>query len=169
MRNTVIIALSLVSLPAWTAEEGGSGGSTSSSDLKAMLDALPTIETVPAPEEQAPPEDDPLSTTRSDAYTAYAVQVERTVLAQWDPKKKLLKSQPTAVAKLIVKVDDSGQFVGVSLLESSGDDAFNKEALRAVREAARVDAPPPPEVASDLKKGVVVDFVAGSKLALKGG
>ena len=165
MSVSTIVLVSALTASAPYADDNG-GTQNPPPDLTAMLNSIPDIDAdAAAPEEQAP-EDDPLARGSSDAFSQYGKAVEVAVLKHWDPSKKLVKSQPTAVAKLIVKLDASGAITSVGLLESSGDGSFNKSALDAIKKTAKVDAPSP-SFAEALAKGVVVTFEARSKLVVK--
>ena len=162
--STIVLVSALVASAPYAEDDGGT--QSPPPDLTALLNSIPDINAEPAaPEEQAP-EDDPLARDAGDAFAAYGKTVERAILEHWDPSKKLVKSQPTAVAKLIVKLDASGAITSVGLLESSGDGSFNKSALDAIKKTAKVDAPSP-AFAGSLEKGVIVTFEARSKLVVK--
>jgi TonB family protein len=142
MSVSMIVLVSALS--AAYAEDDGASQSPPP-DLTAMLNSLPEVKAEPAATEK---------------------NVEASILKHWEPSKKLVKSQPTAVAKLMVTLDASGAIKSVGLLESSGDAAFNKSALDAIKKTAKVDAPPP-QITTALSKGVVVTFEARSKLVVK--
>ena len=135
-------------------------------DLTAMLNSLPEVKAEPAAADVKAPEDDPLARDAGDMFADYGKTVQASILKNWDPSKKLVKAQPSAVAKLIVSLDASGAIKSVGLLESSGDAAFNKSALDAIKKTSKVQAPPP-QITSSLAKGVVVTFEAHSKLVVK--
>jgi TonB family protein len=164
MSVSTVVLISALTASAPYADEGGS--QTPPPDLTAMLNSIPEINAEPAAPGETAPEDDPLARDAGDAYADYGKSVEAAILQHWDPSKKLVKSQPTAVAKLIVKLDASGAITSVGLLESSGDSAFNKSALDAIKKTSKVDAPSP-AFAGSLEKGVVVTFEARSKLVVK--
>ena len=165
MSVSTIVLVSALTAGAPYAEDA-SGTQSPPPDLTAMLNSLPEVKAEPAATEEKAPEDDPLARDSGDAFADYGKNVEASILKHWEPSKKLVKSQPTAVAKLMVTLDASGAIKSVGLLESSGDAAFNKSALDAIKKTAKVDAPPP-EIASALTKGVVVTFEARSKLVVK--
>ncbi len=165
MSVSTIVLVSALTAGAPYAEDDG-GAQNPPPDLTALLNSIPEIRSEPAAPEEKAPEDDPLARGASDAMAAYGKAVESAVLEHWDPSKKLVKSQPTAVAKLIVKLDASGTITSVGLLESSGDDSFNKSALEAIKKTAKIAAPSP-EVTASLEKGVIVTFEARSKLVVK--
>jgi TonB family protein len=159
----IVLVSALTSAPY---AEDASAGQSASPDLTAMLNSLPEVKAEPAAAEEKAPEDDPLARDAGDLFADYGKAVEASILSHWDPSKKLVKSQPTAVAKLLVKLDAGGAIQSVGLLESSGDAAFNKSALDAVKKTAKVDAPSP-EISGSLAKGVIVTFEARSKLVVK--
>jgi TonB family protein len=165
MSVSIIVLVSALTASAPYAEDVG-GTQSAPPDLTAMLNSLPEVKAEPAAMDDKAPEDDPLARDAGDAFADYGKAVEASILTHWDPSKKLVKSQPTAVAKLLVSLDGSGAIKSVGLLESSGDDAFNKSALDAIKKTAKVDAPAP-EIAGALAKGVVVTFEARSKLVVK--
>jgi TonB family protein len=163
MSVSMIVLVSALS--AAYAEDDGASQSPPP-DLTAMLNSLPEVKAEPAATEEKAPEDDPLARDSGDAFADYGKNVEASILKHWEPSKKLVKSQPTAVAKLMVTLDASGAIKSVGLLESSGDAAFNKSALDAIKKTAKVDAPPA-QITTALSKGVVVTFEARSKLVVK--
>ena len=165
MSLSTIVLVSALTASAPYAEDA-EGTQSPPPDLTAMLNSLPEINTQPAAAEEKAPEDDPLARDAGDAFADYGKAVQASILKHWDPSKKLVKSQPTAVAKLLVSLDASGAIKSVGLMESSGDDAFNKSALEAIKKTAKVDAPPP-EITPALAKGVLVTFEARSKLVVK--
>jgi len=165
MSVSTIVLVSALTAGAPYAEDAG-GTQSPPPDLTAMLNSLPEVKAEAAATEEKAPEDDPLARDSGDAFADYGKTVEASILKHWDPSKKLVKSQPTAVAKLILSLDASGAIKSVGLLESSGDAAFNKSALDAIKKTSKVDAPPP-EITSALTKGVVVTFEARSKLVVK--
>src|SRR4029453_2756309 len=101
--------------------EDTEGAQSASPDLTAMLNSLPEVKAEAAATEEKAPEDDPLARDAGDAFADYGKTVEASILKHWDPSKKLVKSQPTAVAKLILSLDASGAIKSVGLLESTGD------------------------------------------------
>jgi TonB family protein len=165
MSVSTIVLVSALTASAPYAEDS-QGTQNASPDLTAMLNSLPEVKTEAASPEVKAPEDDPLARDAGDAFADYGKAVEASILQHWDPSKKLVKSQPTAVAKLMVTLDATGAIKSVGLLESSGDDAFNKSALEAIKKTSKVDAPPA-GISSALAKGVVVTFEARSKLVVK--
>jgi TonB family protein len=162
--STIVLVSALTASAPYAEDDGGT--QSPPPDLTALLNSIPEINTAPAAPEEKAPEDDPLARDAGDAFADYGKAVEVAILKHWDPSKKLVKSQPTAVAKLIVKLDAAGAITSVGLLESSGDDSFNKSALEAIKKTAKVDAPSP-EITGTLEKGVVVTFEARSKLVVK--
>lgn len=165
MSVSTIVLVSALTASAPYAEDAGATQSPPP-DLTALLNSIPDIEAQPAAPEETAPEDDPLARDAGDSFADYGKAVEASILSHWDPSKKLVKSQPTAVAKLLVTIDSSGAIKSVGLLESSGDAAFNKSALDAIKKTAKVDAPAP-EIIGSLSKGVLVTFEARSKLVVK--
>jgi TonB family protein len=164
MSVSMIVLVSALASAPYAEDDGGT--QSPPPDLTAMLNSLPEVKAEPAATEEKAPENDPLARDTGDAFADYGKNVEASILEHWDPAKKLVKSQPTAVAKLMVTLDASGAIKSVGLLESSGDAAFNKSALDAIKKTAKVDAPPP-QITSALAKGVVVTFEARSKLVVK--
>jgi TonB family protein len=164
MSVSVLVLVSVLVGRAAAQDDGGT--QAASPDLTALLNSIPDIDTEPAAPEEKPAEDDPLARDSGDAFADYGKAVQAVILGHWDPSKKTVKSQPTAVAKLIVKLDGSGAITSVGLLESSGDDAFNRSALDAIKKTAKVAAPSP-SISTPLEKGVVVTFEARSKLLVK--
>jgi len=162
--STIVLVSALVASAPYADDAGGA--QSQSPDLTALLNSLPEVKAEAAAPEEKAPEDDPLARDAGDAFADYGKAVQASILSHWDPSKKLVKSQPTAVAKLLVKVASTGTITSVGLLESSGDDSFNKSALDAIKKTAKVDAPAP-EITSSLEKGVLVTFEARSKLVVK--
>ena len=164
MSVSMIVLVSALTGAPYAEDDGGT--QSPPPDLTAMLNSLPEVKAEPAATEEKAPEDDPLARDSGDAFADYGKTVEASILKHWEPSKKLVKSQPTAVAKLMVTLDASGAIKSVGLLESSGDAAFNKSALDAIKKTSKVDAPPP-QITTALSKGVVVTFEARSKLVVK--
>ena len=67
------------------------------------------------------------------SYTTY---IQQRIIANWT---RPLSARRNMEVILVVKLVPTGQVVGVSVLKSSGDDAFDLSALQAVKKVGRFD------------------------------
>ena len=126
-------------------------------DLDKMLNAIPDVPNAEEPEEEADAEPE---VSEEAVLPAYVKAVRNAVLEQWQPKAKIIKKNPKAKAQFLVKLDINGTRTGVAAVELSKVKAFDQSVLDAI--VVATFPPPPPQILSDVERGVVVTITARS-------
>lgn len=155
MRTVVVPLCLLLATPALAQEGGGSG------DLQKLLDNLPTIE-----QKEAPPPEAPKSEEEEVGMSmpTYVAEVRKAVLASWNPSPKLIEKNPRLTCQMLVKIGEDGSVGDVVMVQSSGNKKFDKSAGDAALATTSVLAPPD-SLRGMAAQGVLVNFVAATKLA----
>jgi|GEM_PF-4245408 len=124
-------------------------------DLNKLLDDIPEV---PNAEKEVEEKDAAPPPEAEAALPAYVKSVRRAVVAEWQPKAKIIKKNPKAKARFLVKIDINGQMTGVSAVDLSGIKAYDQSVLDAIANAT-FEAPPP-HILSDVERGVVITIPA---------
>ena len=124
-------------------------------DLDKLLDGIPDIPNAEQAEEEASAEPE---IEQEASLPAYVKAVRRAVLDQWEPKAKTIKKNPKAKAQFLVKLDINGQRTGLAAVELSDVKSFDQSVYQAI--VAATFPPPPPQILSDVERGVVVTVTA---------
>lgn len=139
------VTCALLAAPAAWAED----------DLDKLLDAIPDV---PNAEKEVEEADDSPPPEAEAALPAYVKSVRRSVIDAWEPKAKIIKKNPKAKAQFMIKLDLSGTMTGVSVVNLSGNKAYDQSVLNAIANAT-FEAPPP-HILTDVERGVVVTIPA---------
>jgi len=108
------------------------------------LDALADASFLEAMQDEASELADQTQTADSDAVAqSYRVGIYQTVVANWSRPPSARNGMQ---AKLRVELVPTGDVVAVSVLESSGNSAFDRSAEAAVRKARRFEVPKEPDL-----------------------
>ena len=126
-------------------------------DLGKLLDELPEI---PNAEKQEDPEDAAPPPEAEASLPVYIKSVRAAVIAQWQPKPKVIKKNPKAKVQFLVKIDINGEMTAVAPVELSGVKSFDQSVLDAI--ANTTFPAPPAHILSDVERGVVVKVGARS-------
>ena len=119
-------------------------------DLDKILDDIPEI---PNAEKEAPDEAAP-APIEEDSLPAYIKSVRKAVIAEWQPKAKVIKKNPKARAQFLIKLNAEGQMASVSAIDLSGVKAFDQSVLDAIYNTTF--PAPPPHILTEIERGVVV-------------
>jgi colicin import membrane protein len=94
---------------------------------------------------------------RDPGFASYQGQVRSKIVREWIRTTAGGESEPLR-ARILVRINASGNVISRSLAKSSGDASFDNSALRAVDRASPLPPPPPGIQAEALTEGFVVDF-----------
>jgi TonB family protein len=124
-------------------------------DLNKLLNDIPDV---PNAEKEVKPEEAAPVAEEEAALPAYVKSVRSSVIAAWQPKAKIIKKNPKAKARFLIKIDGNGQMTGVSVVDLSGIKAYDQSVLDAIANAT-FEAPPA-HILTDVERGVVVTISA---------
>jgi hypothetical protein len=124
-------------------------------DLDKLLDGIPDIPNAEQNDEEDAAEQE---VEQEASLPAYVKAVRRAVLEQWEPKAKTIKKNPRAKAQFLVNIDINGQRTGLAVVELSDVKAFDQSVYQAI--VAASFPPPPPQILSDVERGVVVTITS---------
>lgn len=141
----------LLSAPALAQDSG------QPNDLQKLLDSIPTIETKAPPPVEAPKVEE-----QGMDLPTYVAEVQKTILANWQPSPKLVEKHPTLTAQLLVKINEDGTIADVVAVQLSGNKKFDKSAVAAVFATPSVTVPTI-SLRATAQSGVLVNFVAAAK------
>jgi TonB family protein len=74
--------------------------------------------------------------------TRYLLEVRAAVLPHWSPLPLIIQQNPRLVAVVDVWMSEDGRYRDADILESSGNDSFDRSCLHAVAKAGRFPVPP---------------------------